>query len=104
MVFSGTGLGPEVAPGKIGNNDLVQSFHDTTMQYEDTVTWTHGRHVIHGGVQAYHSIMNDLYPGNAGLAGQVTFNGQFTGNNVNNPLRTPRATRSTIADLSLRRP
>ena len=24
--------------------------------------------------------MNDLYPGNAGLAGQFTFNGQFTGN------------------------
>ncbi len=101
MVFSGTGLGPEVAPGKIGNNDLVQSFHDTTMQYEDTVTWTHGRHVIHGGFQAYHYIMNDLYPGNAGLAGQFTFNGQFTGNNGNNPLVTPRATGSTIADFLL---
>ncbi len=68
-----------VAP--IGNSDLVQSFHDTTWQFEDTATWTHGRHVIHGGFQAYHYIMNDLYPGNAGLAGQFIFNGQFTGNN-----------------------
>ncbi len=67
--------------GPIGNADLVQSFHDTTWQFEDTATWTHGRHVIHGGFQAYHYIMNDLYPGNAGLAGQFIFNGQFTGNN-----------------------
>jgi outer membrane receptor protein involved in Fe transport len=69
-----------VLPGTIGNNDLVQSFHDTTLQFEDTVTWTHGRHVIHGGFQGYHYIMNDLYPGNAGLSGQFTFTGQFTGN------------------------
>jgi len=62
-------IGPGLQPGNIGNNDLVQSFHDTTMQYEDTLTWTHGRHAIHGGFQAYHYIMNDLYPGNAGLAG-----------------------------------
>lgn len=77
MVFRGSG----VQPGTFGNSDLVQSFHDTTFQYEDTVTWTHGRHVIHGGFQAYHYIMNDLYPGNAGLAGQFTFTGQFTGDN-----------------------
>lgn len=76
MVFSGSG----VLPGPIGNNDLVQSFHDTTWQFEDTATWTHGRHVFHGGFQAFHYIMNDLYPGNAGLAGQFLFNGQFTGN------------------------
>jgi hypothetical protein len=67
--------------GTFGNADLVQSFHDTTWQFEDTATWTHGHHVIHGGFQAYHYIMNDLYPGNAGLAGQFIFNGQFSGNN-----------------------
>ena len=80
LVFNGSG----VQPGTIGNNDLVQSFHDTTWQFEDTATWTHGRHVFHGGFQAYHYIMNDLYPGNAGLAGQFTFNGQFTGNGTPN--------------------
>jgi len=67
--------------GAFGNADLVQSFHDTTWQFEDTATWTHGHHVFHGGFQAYHYIMNDLYPGNAGLAGQFIFNGQFSGNN-----------------------
>ena len=76
MVFNG----PGTLPGVIGNNDIVQSFHDTTWQFEDTVTLTHGKHVIHSGFQAYHYIINVLYPGNAGLAGQFSFNGQFTGN------------------------
>src|SRR5215813_8176652 len=76
LVFVGSGL----QPGTIGNNDLVQSFHDTTWQFEDTMFWTRGRHQFHFGMQGYHYIMNDLYPGNAGLAGQFTFNGQFTGN------------------------
>ncbi|HEY2114006.1 MAG TPA: TonB-dependent receptor, partial [Candidatus Angelobacter sp.] len=81
MVFNGPGASGLGAPGNFGNSDLVQSFHDTTWQFEDTATWTHGRHVIHGGFQAYHYIMNDLYPGNAGLAGAFLFTGQFTGNN-----------------------
>ena len=73
-------LGSGVLPGPIGNADLAESFHDTTLQFEDSVTWTHGNHVIHSGMQVLHYIMNDLYPGNAGLAGQFNFNGQFTGN------------------------
>ena len=82
ITFSSLGAtaGVGALPGNFGNNDLVQSFHDTTMQFEDTATWTHGKHVVHFGFQAFHYIMNDLYPGNAGLAGQFTFNGQFTGN------------------------
>ena len=75
MVFSGPGLNP----GTIGNNDLVQSFHDTTWQFEDTVSWSRGKHLFHFGTEFYRYIMNDLYPGNAGLAGQFLFNGQFTG-------------------------
>ena len=73
-------VGPGTQPGTIGNNDLVQSFHDTTWQFEDVVSLTHGKHEIRAGFEAYHYIMNVLYPGNAGLAGQFTFNGQFTGN------------------------
>jgi outer membrane receptor protein involved in Fe transport len=89
IVFNGPG-----GVATIGNNDLVQSFHDTTWQIEDTVTLTRGRHVIHGGFQFYHYIMNDLYPGNAGLAGQFIFTGQFTGNNTN-------SNGSSIADFML---
>ena len=36
--FNGTG----VQPGPIGNADLAESFHDTTYQVEDSLTWTHG--------------------------------------------------------------
>lgn len=76
LVFTG----PGTQPGTIGNNDLVQSFHDTTLQFGDNVIWTRHKHELHFGFQAYHYIMNDIYPGNAGLAGQFTFDGQFTGN------------------------
>jgi hypothetical protein len=76
LTFAGAGT----IAGNIGNNDLVQSFHDTTLQFEDTVTLTHGNHVLHGGFEIYRYIQNDLYPGNAGLAGEFDFNGQFTGN------------------------
>jgi hypothetical protein len=95
LVFGGSNLG--ISPGMIGNNDLVQSFHDTTLQFEDTLTWTHGRHIIHGGFQGYHYIMNDLYPGNAGLAGQFNFTGQFTGN-PNPAVLSPG---NTVADFLL---
>ncbi len=66
----------------VGNADLVEIFHDTTLEAEDLLTWTHGRHVVTGGFEYFHYIMNDLYPGNQGLAGQFTFTGQFTGNSV----------------------
>ncbi len=64
----------------IGNADLVEIFHDTTVEAEDSLTWTHGRHVIHSGFEYFHYLMNDLYPGNQGLAGSFLFTGQFTGN------------------------
>ncbi|HLJ89379.1 MAG TPA: carboxypeptidase regulatory-like domain-containing protein [Candidatus Angelobacter sp.] len=67
--------------GTFGTQDLVQSFHDTTLQFEDSLTWTHGNHVIHTGFEAYRYILNDLFPGTSGLAGQFTFSGQFTGSN-----------------------
>ena len=41
---------------------------DTTIQAEDTLTWTHGKHVIHAGFELFHYIMNDVYPGNEGVA------------------------------------
>jgi Carboxypeptidase regulatory-like domain/TonB dependent receptor len=68
--------------GVLGSNDSVEIFHDTTYEFEDALTWTHGKHVIHGGFEAFHYIMNDLYPGIEGLAGAFTFTGQFTGNSA----------------------
>ncbi len=64
----------------IGSADLVEIFHDTTVEAEDSLTWTHGNHSLHFGFEYFHYLMNDLYPGNQGLAGSFTFTGQFTGN------------------------
>lgn len=67
----------------IGSSDGVEIFHDTTIEAEDSLTWTHGRHTIHGGFELYHYIMNDVYAGNQGAAGSFGFNGQYTGSNGN---------------------
>jgi hypothetical protein len=64
----------------IGNTDGVEIFHDTTLEAEDSLTWTHGKHSIHGGFEWYHYIMNDVYAGNQGAAGSFTFSGQYTNN------------------------
>jgi hypothetical protein len=67
----------------IGSADGVEIFHDTTIEAEDSLTWTHGRQTVHGGFELYHYIMNDVYAGNQGAAGSFTFNGQYTGSNGN---------------------
>jgi len=66
--------------GQVGNADGVEVFHDTTIEGEDSITWTHGRHSVHAGFEVYHYIMNDVYAGNQGAAGSFTFTGQYTGN------------------------
>jgi hypothetical protein len=66
--------------GTIGSADLLESFHDTNIEAEDAVTWTHGRHSTHAGFEFFNYRMNDVYPGNGGLAGSWAFTGQFTGN------------------------
>lgn len=71
------GYGPS---GYVGGSDGPEVFHDTTYQIGDALTWTHGRHSIHGGFEFLHYAMNDTYAGNNGAAGVWTFNGQFTGN------------------------
>ena len=64
----------------IGSTDSVEIFHDTTIEGEDSLTWTHGKHVVHAGFEFFHYIINDVYPGNEGVAGGFSFTGQFTGN------------------------
>jgi Carboxypeptidase regulatory-like domain len=64
----------------IGSANGVEIFHDTTIEAEDSLTWTHGKHSIHTGFEMYHYIMNDVYAGNQGASGSFTFTGQYTGN------------------------
>ncbi len=65
--------------GNVGSPNGIEIFHDTTIEAEDSITWTRGRHSVHAGFELYHYIMNDVYAGSNGAAGQFTFSGQYTG-------------------------
>jgi len=69
---------------QIGNSDGVEIFHDTTIEAEDSLTWTHGKQTIHAGFELFHYIMNDVYAGNQGAAGSFAFTGQYTGTSSTN--------------------
>lgn len=66
--------------GTVGSAGGFEVFHDTTYQYDDSLSWTHGRHTVHTGFQFLHYDMNDIYAGNNGSAGSWTFNGQYSNN------------------------
>lgn len=88
----------------IGSSNGVEIFHDTTLQAEDSVTWTHGKHSIHAGFELYHYIMNDVYAGNQGASGSFNFTGQYTGNTsacVTTGGQTSCATGNAFADFLL---
>ena len=63
----------------IGNSDVVQNFASTVGQIGDTAIITKGSHTFHVGFQYTRERINVFYAGNEGLAGQFTFNGQYTG-------------------------
>jgi Carboxypeptidase regulatory-like domain/TonB-dependent Receptor Plug Domain/TonB dependent receptor len=64
----------------IGNTNGVEIFHDHTIEVEDSIYWTHGKHQIHAGFELYHFMMNDVYAGNSGASGAFSFSGQYTAN------------------------
>jgi hypothetical protein len=80
QIFQGSSFVSNGSSAAFGNNNLISQFHDTVIQAEDTVTLIHGRHTINLGVEFYNYRTNILYVGNAGLAGQFTYNGSFTSN------------------------
>ena len=85
-VFGLPGVQGDILPamsfgyGTVGSQNGVEIFHDTTIEAEDSLSWTRGHHSIHGGFEYYHYIMNDVYAGNQGASGAFNFNGQYTGN------------------------
>ncbi|HEX7158160.1 MAG TPA: TonB-dependent receptor [Edaphobacter sp.] len=64
----------------IGSTNGVEIFHDHTIEVEDAITWTHGKHQLHAGFELYHYMMNDVYAGNSGASGGFIFSGQYTSN------------------------
>lgn len=63
----------------IGGAGVTQLFADTTIQYDDGMTITSGRHVMHAGFQYYRTRLDTYYSGNPGQLGIVGFNGNFSG-------------------------
>ncbi len=62
----------------IGNSDNYQLFADAVIQYEDTMTISHGAHTFHLGFQGWRDRIDTFYSGNNGLAGTFTFDGRYT--------------------------
>jgi hypothetical protein len=63
----------------IGSYDTPQDFTENTYFYGDNFTLQHGHHLMKMGVQFLRYQQNYSYSGNAGVLGQVQYQGYFTG-------------------------
>lgn len=84
--FAG-GTGSSVGTGTLTNlGSLVnpQHFSSTVTQFDESLLYTHGRHVVRTGFQLQRYNLNVFYPGNAGELGAVVFGlgpgGNYSGN------------------------
>jgi Carboxypeptidase regulatory-like domain len=68
------------ALSNLGTQESTTSFDDHVWQFEDAVTWTHGRHNIKFGGQFWRQIIKTFYAGNNGELGLMDFDGRFTSN------------------------
>lgn len=71
--------GPGGSQAAFGNKDSATVYGDTVIQYQDVLTWTHGKQNIRFGFQGWRLRMNGLFSGNSGFAGNFQFNGQYSG-------------------------
>jgi len=84
--FAG-GTGSSVGQGTLTNlGSLVnpQHFSSTVTQFDESLIYTHGRHVIKSGFQLQRYNLNVFYPGNAGELGAIVYGlgpgGNYSGN------------------------
>jgi hypothetical protein len=66
----------------LGTQESTTSFDDHVWQFEDALTWTHGRHNIKFGGQFWRQIIKTFYAGNNGQLGLMDFDGRFTSNTI----------------------
>jgi carboxypeptidase family protein len=66
------------AVSEIGTQESTTSFDDHVWQFEDGVSWTHGRHNVKFGGQFWRQIIKTFYAGNNGQLGLMDFDGRFT--------------------------
>ncbi len=62
-----------------GTKASLNDYADTVIQYQDVVSYTHGKHNTRIGFQGWRTRQNGVFPGNSGDAGQFSFNGKFSG-------------------------
>ncbi len=82
LFFSGAPLGGgQNGPFAFGTVDAPEIFHQTSILFEDTAILTHAAHSMKFGVQ-FIRYRNNYVPAtsNDGAAGQIGFNGTYTGN------------------------
>jgi Carboxypeptidase regulatory-like domain len=68
------------ALSNLGTQESTTSFDDHVWQFEDSVSWTHGRHNVKFGGQFWRQIIKTFYAGNNGQLGLMDFDGRFTSN------------------------
>jgi hypothetical protein len=86
------GGGTPSSPGNgtltnIGNSMVTQKFSSQVYQFDDGITWIHGRHNLKFGVQYWRNIITAFYSGNSGSLGGMTFGPNFTSSAATNPLQ-----------------
>jgi hypothetical protein len=62
----------------IGAAEQTQSFDDHVWQFEDGLSWSHGRHNFKFGGQLWNQTIKTFYAGNNGQLGLMDFDGRFT--------------------------
>ncbi len=66
----------------LGTQESTTSFDDHVWQFEDAVSWTHGRHNLKFGGQLWRQIIKTFYAGNNGQLGLMDFDGRFTSDTI----------------------
>jgi len=84
LLLLGFGGGTAPAPGtgtltNVGDRLVNLNFADTVIQFNDGLTYTHGKHVIKTGFQMWRYRVNTFYSGNSGEYGSILFGGSFSG-------------------------
>ena len=84
LSFANTAIGGSLnGPFAYGTSDAPEIFHQTSIQYSDAATWTHGEHSVRFGFSA-NRYRNNYVPATTsdGAAGQISFSGTYTGNSL----------------------
>ncbi len=67
-----------------GNKDSATNYYDTSIQYEDVLSWVHGKHNTRFGFQGWRIRTNGFFNSNNGEAGSLSFGSIYSGSPESN--------------------